>query len=113
MWRESFKNASNSSCDVESSVFLLGKEREEKEEKKEDPCTKWRMKSSKSMSILFKSIMRKLDKLKDNEERGGNTFAGLRCCSNPYCDKTGEKSIKRLFMFVKISGELSGELIDI
>jgi hypothetical protein len=70
------------------------------------------MRSSKLVSILFESIMKKLDKLENNKERRGNTFTGLRCCSNLYCDKTRKKNIEGFFMFVKIDRELSGELID-
>jgi hypothetical protein len=52
---------------------LLGKERKEEEE---DPYTKWRMRFSKSVSILDESTMRKLDKLEDNERRKGIHLQG-------------------------------------
>jgi hypothetical protein len=68
------------------------------------------MRSLKLVSILDKSTIGKLDKLEDNKRRERNTFAGLRCCSNLCYDKTREKSIGELFMFVKISEKLSREL---
>jgi hypothetical protein len=57
-----------------------------------------------------------LDRLEDNRRREGNTLAGLRCCSNLWCEETEEKSIGELFKLVSFDGKLneklSGELSD-
>jgi hypothetical protein len=62
------------------------------------------------------STVERLDILRDNEERKGNTLGGLRCCSNPYCKKTEEKDVIELFKLVsfdrRLSGELNGEFCD-
>jgi hypothetical protein len=85
------------------------------EGREEDPYTRWRIRSSKSVSLVGESTVRKLDNLGDNERRGENTLEELRCCSNPYCKKTKEKNIIMLFKLVdrKLNRELSRELNDI
>jgi hypothetical protein len=57
--------------------------------------------------------LRKLDKLEDNEERGENTITGSRCYSDPWCEKTEEKSIEGLFKFISFDRKLNRELNDI
>jgi hypothetical protein len=76
---------------------------------------RWRIRSSKSVSLVGESTVGELDNLGDNRGRGENTLGGLRCCSNPYCKKTEEKDIIELFKLVnrELNRELSRELNDI
>jgi hypothetical protein len=93
------------------SVFGLGREGgEELGEEVLDPYTKWRIRSSKSVSLCGESTMEELDMLKDNRKREENTLVGLRCCSNLYHKKTEEKDIIELFKLVNLDGRLSGKL---
>jgi hypothetical protein len=57
-----------------------------------------------------RSLLLKGDRTGDKERRGGNTVVESRCCSDSYCDKTGEKNIEKLFKLVSFDGELSEEL---
>jgi hypothetical protein len=61
-------------------------EEEKGEEGKEELYMKWRNRFSKVSLSVEKSTMR-VEKLKKG--RGGNTFRGLRCCSDSYAKKTG------------------------
>jgi hypothetical protein len=95
----------------------VGKEEEEMREKKEeeDPYTRWKIRSSKSISLVKESTVRKLDNLGDNKRRRENTLGELRCCSNPCCKKTKENNVIRLLKLVngELNRKLSRELTDI
>jgi hypothetical protein len=108
----------NSSWNLESTILeLVGKEEEEmrEEREEEDLYARWRIRSSKSISLVKESTVGKLDNLGDNGERKENTLGGLRCYSNSCCKKTEENDIIGLFKLVdkELNGELSGELTDI
>jgi hypothetical protein len=92
-------------------VLLLGGKEERGDEGGEsvDLYTKWRIKSSKSLSEQRESTMRKWIKLEDKRRRRENTFAESRCYSDPCYIKTEEENIERVFIF---TGELNRELND-
>jgi hypothetical protein len=94
------------------SVFGLDGEGEEEEMREEelDPYVKWRIRSSKSVSLCGESTVGKLDMLRDNRRREENTLGGLSYCSNLYCKKTEEKNVIELFKLVNLDGGLNGEL---
>jgi hypothetical protein len=91
--------------------MLGGEERGEEDEGKGDPYTRWRIRSSKSLSKQVESTLKEL-KLKDKRgrgEKGETTFAGSRCCSDLCCEKTEDENVERVFIFTE---ELNRELND-
>jgi hypothetical protein len=88
-----------------------GKDEGEGDKVEEDPYTRWRMRSSKSLSEQFESLVRELRLDKGGRRR--NTFAESRCCSDSCCEKTEGENIGRVFIFTgKLNRKLNRELND-
>jgi hypothetical protein len=60
------------------------------------------------VSLCGEFTVGKLDMLRDNGERGGNTLVGLSVCSNLYCKKTKEEDV--IVLFKLLDGGLNRKL---